>query len=88
MKIIDHDINFLSTLNQIASTKNTYMKNTTNVMSENDKKTFNDLHHTQTNNCDVNSVSNLSQEFSSVDIRLKNKVMKKIKRMSKNLFQL
>ena len=56
-------------------------------MSESEKKIFNDLHYTQTNNCDVNSISNLSQEFSFVNIRLKNKVMKKIKRMSKNLFQ-
>ena len=85
-KIMDHDISFLSTLNQSASTKDTYMENTINVISKSDKNIFNNLYYIQKNNCDVNSVSNLSQEFSSVDIRLENKVMKKIKRMSKNLF--
>ena len=35
----------------------------------------------------MNPISNLSQESSSVDIRLENKIMKKIERMWKNLFQ-
>ena len=35
----------------------------------------------------MNSVSSLNQESLSVDIRLKNKIMKKVKRISKNLFK-
>ena len=45
-KIIDHDISFLPTLNQNASTRNTCMKNTTNVMSKIDKNTANNLNYT------------------------------------------
>ena len=56
-------------------------------MSKHDKNIFNYLRHTQINNCDVNFLSNLSQEFLSVDIRLKNKTIKEIKRTSENLFQ-
>ena len=35
----------------------------------------------------MNLVSSLSQEFSPVDIRLEDEIMKKIKRISKKLFQ-
>ena len=41
-----HDISLLSTLNQNASTKDTYMKDTINVMSESDKDISNNSNYT------------------------------------------
>ena len=60
IKIIDHDVNLMSILNQCASIKNSDMNDMTNITSKSIKNTVNDLNYMQLNNRNTNFTTTLT----------------------------